>query len=836
MTLLSLIVRSFRARPGRALMTLGSVIIGVAGVVSVGLAMTTTRGAYKQMYDALAGRAALEVVAATGSRFAENITYKLSHLPGVAAAVPSMQRPTVLYHAHHKAKVLALGIDPELDRKIHDYDVAEGEFFSNSDGALLEASFARSLDVKVHDEIRLLTPRGLKSIRVVGFLAPRGVAGFAQGSAVFLPLIAAQRLFGTRGQVDSIQIVLKQGAKVSNVEGEIANALPPGLTVRPPAGRTQFAEDLLTRIGQALAVAGAVSIVLAIFIIFNTFLMNVSERRKQLATLRAIGTTRHQIVHLLMGEGLVLGIVGTGLGVLTGLGGAYLLTRAMEELLSSSLPPLVITWHPPLLGAVLGMIVSLAATYLPAYNASKISPLEGLRSISKFEVEPAPLWVTLLGIAVLVAGGGLMTATVQNIVDQSHMVTAGVISLFGCVLLLPVSLRPAATIIAAVLSLILPIEAQLANRQVLRRRIRTALTAAVLFIAISAGLGVGLTILSNVDDLNTWGKRTIIGDYFVRAMMPDMVTGTSPDVPETLRQEIQAVPGVTYVASVRLVRDEAAGQPVLIIAKEFLPGERLPLDLRSGVPDDIRKRLARDEVVIGMMLAQKSGLTAGDAIEIDTPKGKRSLRIAGVANEYNAGGMTVFMERATAERVLGIEGVTAYIIKTKPSMLSGVETSLRTICDREGLLLQSKATANRYIDNKRNGAVGGLWVLLALCFVVASFGIVNTLTMNVLEQTRELALLRAVAMTRRQMRRMIICQAAIIGLIGLVPGAVAGVIFAYLINTGTLPMVGHPINFDVNPPMLALTFLSALVMVLLAALLPAIRASRLNVINALKQE
>jgi putative ABC transport system permease protein len=836
MTLLSLIVRSFRARPGRAMMTLGSVIIGVAGVVSVGLAMTTTRGAYKQMYDALAGRAALEVVAAAGSRFAEKITYKLSHLPGVAAAVPSMQRPTVLYHAHHKAKVLALGIDPQLDRKVHDYDVAEGEFFSGGDGALLEVSFARSLDIKLQDDIRLLTPRGLKTIRVVGFLAPRGVAGFAQGAAVFLPLATAQRLFGTRGQVDSIQIVIKRGAKEKDVEGEIANALPAGLKVRPPAGRTQLAEDTLGRTEQALEVAGAVSLVLAAFIIINTFLMNISERRKQLATLRAIGATRRQIVRLLMGEGLVLGSVGTGLGILAGFGGAYLLTRAMERLLAAPLPAVVITWQPPLLGAVLGMIVSLASTYLPAYRASKISPLEGLRSISKFEVEPAPLWVTLLGIALLAAGGGLMAASVQNVVDPSNMVLAGVICLFGCVLLLPVSLRPAAAVLGAVLGLILPIEAQLAKRQVLRRRIRTALTAAVLFGAISAGIGIGLTILANVRDVKTWAKRTIIGDYFVRAMMPDMATGTSADVPETLRQEIQDVPGVNYVASVRLVRGEAAGQPVLIIAKEFLPGERLPLDLRTGDPDAIRKRLTKDEVVIGMMLAQKSDLTAGDEIEIDTPQGKRSLRIAGVANEYAAGGMTVFMERATAERVLGIEGVTAYIIKGEPSMLSSVEAALRTICDRDGLLLQSQAATHRFIDTMINGAVGGLWVLLALCFLVASFGIVNTLTMNVLEQTRELALLRAVAMTRRQMRRMIICQAAIIGLIGLVPGAAAGAIWAYLINTGTLPMIGHPINFDVNPPMLALTFLSALAMVLIAALLPAIRASRLNVINALKQE
>lgn len=835
MTLLALVLRSFRARPGRALMTLGSVIIGVAGIVSVGLAMNTTRGAYQKMYEALAGKAALEVIAATDGQFSENIVHKLSHLPGIAAAVPSLRRFAVLHHDHERAKVLVLGIDPDLDRKVHDYELVGGEFFHNGEGILLEASFARSMGIKLHDEVRVLA-HGLKTARVVGLLAPQGVASVSQGTAMFLPLPVAQRWFSSKGQIHSVQIVLKRGAHEDDVRGEIENALPKGLRVRPPATRTQLADDTLNRLNQALDFVSAVLPVLAAFIIINAFLMNISERRKQLATMRAIGATRRQVVRLLLAEGFVLGVLGTALGELAGFGGAVLLTWGTESLLQMALPAVSPTWRPPVLGVVLGMMVSLGSTYLPAYRASRISPLEGLRALSRFEFQPTPVWVTTLGALLLAGGMGLMIPSLRGEIDPGNMVTAGLLCLFGCVLLLPVTLRPASEAIGALLQLLLPIEARLAQRQVLRRRIRTALTAAVLFFAITAGIGFGLTIINNLRDIDTWTNRTIQGDFFVRATKPGLTMDATQDVPESLGAEIEKIPGITYVARARLVEGDADGQHVQIIAKDLLPGEGLPLDLRVGNPEEIRRRLDEGEVVVGLMLAQKTGLDAGDDIEIDSPLGERRLRIAGVANEYMAGGMTVFMKLATARRELGIQGVTFYIIKAEPSLLTSAEAELQAICDRYGLLLQSHATLIGHVQNLVNAAIGGLWVLLALCFLVASFGIVNTLTMNVLEQTRELALLRAVAMTRRQMRRMIFCQATIIGLFGLLPGAFAGAALAWLINAGTSAKIGHPITFRFDVPMMVFTFLCALVMVIFAALVPAIRASRLNVISALKQE
>ena len=154
--------------------------------------------------------------------------------------------------------------------------------------------------------------------------------------------------------------------------------------------------------------------------------------------------------------------------------------------------------------------------------------------------------------------------------------------------------------------------------------------------------------------------------------------------------------------------------------------------------------------MLGTVLAQRIKLKPGQHIELKTPEGIRRFRIAGITNEYTVGGLALYMERRVAEKILNVQGVDAYIVKAKPGMLESLQPKLKALAGQYGLLLQSLAAVHRIVQGMLMGIVGGLWVLLALSFMVAAFGMVNTLTMNVLEQTRELALLRAVAMTRTQ--------------------------------------------------------------------------------------
>jgi putative ABC transport system permease protein len=180
--------------------------------------------------------------------------------------------------------------------------------------------------------------------------------------------------------------------------------------------------------------------------------------------------------------------------------------------------------------------------------------------------------------------------------------------------------------------------------------------------------------------------------------------------------------------------------------------------------------------------------------------------------------------------------VDAFLVNAAPGDRAGVQAELEKLCERNGLMLQSNAELSRFINTIVDGVVGGLWGILVLALLVAAFGVTNTLTMNVLEQTRELALLRVVAMTRRQIRKMVLSQAVIIGVIGLALGILFGVILAFLISTSTMALLGYPLPFLVDPVFLIGCLVAGLALVLAAALLPAERAARLNLLIALQYE
>ncbi len=245
--------------------------------------------------------------------------------------------------------------------------------------------------------------------------------------------------------------------------------------------------------------------------------------------------------------------------------------------------------------------------------------------------------------------------------------------------------------------------------------------------------------------------------------------------------------------------------------------------------------------MIGEVFAQRAGMAKGDEVTFNTQQGTSSLPIAAVTHEYRSGGLVIYMHQQTAQRVLGETEINEYVVRTEPEAREEVKAALRMLCDRSTaaghhLTLNSLTDITNRIEGMINGVLAGLWVLLVLGFVVASFGLANTLTMNVLEQTRELALLRVVAMTRHQVRKLIFAQALMMGAVALLPALAAGVGVAYLINQLTLPVTGHAIPFALHPLMMISVFAAAYVIILIVAWLPAERAARLSTSACLHYE
>jgi putative ABC transport system permease protein len=241
-------------------------------------------------------------------------------------------------------------------------------------------------------------------------------------------------------------------------------------------------------------------------------------------------------------------------------------------------------------------------------------------------------------------------------------------------------------------------------------------------------------------------------------------------------------------------------------------------------------------VVLGSVLSERMQLSLGDTIELETNEGKVDLPIVGVTNEYMAGGLTLYMESQQASKLLSVDGIDAVIVQSAPGRREEVRESLQQLADSQGLMLQSFQEVASMIENMINGVVGGLWVVLSLGALIAAFGLINTLAMNILEQTREIGMLRVVAMTRWQIRRMILSQALIMAIIGVLPGVLLGVGVASVINLSTMIVTGHAVRFQWYPQFMLVAVVAEILLVILAALFPAERAARLNLAKALQYE
>lgn len=830
-------LREIVRRPARAVLTIVAIVLGVAAIVANLTAAHTTRVAFAELYAALAGKADLEVSAAGGGSFAASCLDTVEHTEGVASVAPLLERPTILYLGEgRRAKLLLLGVDFDRDQLVRDYELREGRMFDADDELVMEANQARSLGLAVNRRVKMLTKRGLKEFTIVGLLAPRGAAGYAHGAVLFVPLANAQRLFKAKGKIDALHVVLVDKSQARAAAKRIAARLPAELTVRPPAARTQLADETLLAAQQGLDMAGALALVASAFIVINTLLMNVAERRRELAMLRAIGATPRQVMQLVLGEALLYGIVGTAIGLGVGMIGAYWLTRSVEAFLQTPLPAIRLSWPPVAVGAGMGLILSVLAAYVPARKAGQLSPLEGLGAVAGDDAQRLPKLVTLGAPLVMATTLVVVVACILGWLPSAVAIPAAALMLAACASLFAVVLGP---LVRAFQAILLPralVEMFLALGQLMRRRLRTSLTVGVIFVSLSTAIGLGNTILNNTHDVENWFHRTVAGDFFVRALMPDMASGLAADMPDGWEKELRELPGVAHIGAVRFVAARAGGQSVIVIARSFEADTDPLLDLREGDRSLVVSQLRAGQAVIGSVLAQRARLSVGDELSIESGDRSVRVRVAGIANEYLVGGLALYLERDAARRLLDIAGADAFAVRALPGQRGKAQAALAAFCAERGLLLQSFAELAQMVDGMTQGIVGGLWVLLALGIVVSACGMVNTLSMNVLEQARELALLRATGMTRPQLRRMIVFQAAAMGLIGLLPGVLAGIVMSYLINLSSLPVLGRAIDFSLHPWFILASVALALAVVIASAWLPASRATRLTLADALRCE
>ncbi len=860
---LILALRNLRARWVRTILTALGIVVGVAAMVSINVANNSTLNSITRFFDETAGQSDLIVEApVSGERFDETVLDEVRRFDAVTAAAPGIVGVTVpadeagTWEEQYSAggavapgtNFWLMGRDIAADAGIHDYQLVDGRLLKpgeTSYNMLLVDEYAGEKGVEVGEDFAILTPLdGIVSFRVVGLIEKEEIGQTNEGVIGIAPLNVVQDLFGAAGQVDNIEIGVTE--KIANdtealeeLRQEMDAALGPDYVVRLPASRGEMVTDSLQSYQQGLNFFSVVSLFVGSFLIYNAFAMTVVERAREIGMLRAIGVTRRQVMGLVLAEALTLGIAGSLAGVAAGMALARLLVSAMSSFTGRPIEQVAAAPQNLLTAVLVGVVVTLLAASLPAWQAARISPIQALRVQGQRDerrlVRTGLKFGPLMMLAAL-----LVIYEVPLRPDAAFYIGSVMIFtlLLGATLSIPViapwierGIRPLTTFIFGN-------EGRLGSSNINRARGRTALTVAALMVGISMVVGINGLTQSFETDINLWIDTALGGDLFVQSPLR-----IKPDV-EARLLALPGVEAVTRSSSVATQMKTAAGEKEFTIFAAIDPATYSSvrgLRVQDG-PDEteaLRLLAEGDNLFVSGDAANKFNLKVGDTVTLQTRRGERDFTIVAIVIDFGAGQTPNFTGSwGDLRRYFGVNEVGTFAVKLAPDADVAMLTDVieNRIGGNQYLSVQTKAEFEAKIQDLSGQAFSLFDVLGLIGLVVAALGVINTMLMNVLERTRELGGLRSLGMTRRQIRRMILAEAAAIGLMGGLFGVLFGAVLANVFVVGLRSIGGFVLTSQTPVVPMIYSFFIALIVALLAAWYPAVRASNVNIIEAIKHE
>jgi putative ABC transport system permease protein len=837
MRIRTLLTRQWRDRPGRALATAASVAMAVGAVVATWAAADASRAGYRRLSAAMEGAPSLVVAARDGRRFDSAMVPKLADVPGVRAVVPLFFRPTLLRLGERRVREIAVGVDAEGLVAAGLLELTAGEPCRTATEAVLDAGLAASLGLGVGDEVLFFARRRIRRLTVTGLAHGASLRWFAEGAGVVVDIGALGSMSLAEGQLDRVRLALAPGADREAVLEAVSARLPQSLVAEVPAGMQRLAQDVMHSANLGLDFVTGLTVAMAWFIVGNAVLMNVTERRRGFALVRLLGATARQVRRFVTGEAALLGLAGAIVGAVAGLLAARPIAAGIARALQA--PDDRFTPHPAIVPAAMAVavLVTIAAAWWPAREAAAVDPLEGLRAAPP----PPPRRVSWRLVAAAIGLGtiaeGVLALVMLEWLPPRASVPAGILLLLTFVALTPLVLPGLVRLLARLVPRRFRTERALAVEQILRQPVRTALTAGVLVVAVTNGIGLGHSIRDNVDDILGWYARTLRADWLLTraGLFTPSAAGQDPRQ-FGLQEAVAAVDGVAAVEAVAVTPGRVAGGVCLVVARDVPASGAIAIQPVGATAEEARAALTRGEALAGTMLARRTGLEAGDEISVEVAGRTTRVRVAALIVDYTAGGASLHVSREAGRRLFGLEGADILLVTAATGRTESLRAPLAAIAADHAMLLRSFGDLQKLIDSLVQGVVGSLWSILGLGFVVGSLGVANTVTMSVLEKRRVLGLLRAVGMRDGQVVRMVLLESVLVGAAAGLIGAVGGLVTAAFIQLASQPLLGHPVAFRIRPGVVAANVVAAVVVTALASWLPARRAVRLDLLESIAAE
>jgi putative ABC transport system permease protein len=852
--MIAVTLKGLAGRKLRAALTALAIVLGVAMVSGTYVLTDTISKGFDAIFAETYTHADAVIVGQEGfgeeeevatESYPAGVLAKVRDLPQVEAAEGAVLDDARLVGDDGKViesswGTAAFSVDPAADRRFSPLDVVQGSWPRGGGQIAIDRATAEKQGLEPGDSIGVGALGPVRRFRIAGIVEYGSVDSLGGAQLAVFELGTAQQLFDKAGKLDEIQVRAREGVSTPQLIASVRPLLPPTAQVKSAAAQRESgaegAREAVTYLGYFLLAFGGIALVVGGFVIANTLAITVAQRTRELATLRTLGASRRQVLSSVVLEALVVGALASVAGVLVGLG----LAKGLEALLDAvgvDLPAsgTVLAARTIVISLAVGILITLAASLRPALRATRVPAIAAVREgavlprsrLARLGPFPA-LVVGVMAVAVLAYGlfaGGLPTGR------RLASLAVGVLLLFAAVAMIaPRLIPPLAGVLGWPGTRVGGAAGALARENARRNPGRTASTAAALMIGLALitfvatlGQGVRSSFTGAVDEL-------FVNDYTLVAQ--DNFSATSVDA----AQAAAGAPGVQAVSEVRIGSGRAFDERVGVSGVEPDLAQVIQMSWKQGdarVPAQLGTRGA----FVTEGYADDHGLQRGSPLRVETPTGKTlALTVSGIFDEPRGGSPFAEVSVSTAAFDASFpqpRNQFAFVDMEGGVSAAGTERLERALAAYPDTQVQ---TREQFKDGQISGletVLNLLYALLGLSVLVSLFGIVNALVLTVFERTRELGMLRAVGMTRRQVRRMVRHESIVTALMGTALGIGAGLFLAALV-TRALAEEGIPFALPVGS-LVAFT-IAAVALGILAAILPARRASRLNVLEALHYE
>jgi putative ABC transport system permease protein len=846
---LTLAWRYLSGRKLRTFLTTLAVVFGVMVIFGMNIILPTMLASFQANLMAAGGVVDVTVTHASGGGFPLEIVQKLNGISGVRAVSPLLER-TVNLPANfidsdpaRQDSITALnlvGLDPNAAQSMQAYLIQNGGRFLQSGDmavAVISQTLADAYRVQPGELIKVPSVNGIDTMTVVGILPPRTIPG---NEEVLVTLAQAQAMTGQADQINTIDVALTstdEAARNSTIAA-IGSTLGGDFQVGAiQSDSTMFASIKLGQ--QAFNMFGILALFMGGFIIFNTFRTVVTERRRDIGMLRALGARRSTITGMILAEGLLQGLIGSAIGLLLGyllgVGVVMLAKPMMSTFVHTSIGKPVVTPTLLITSILLGVGITVLAGLLPARNASRVTPMDALRpSVSEVEYKRRASAGFIAGLVMIaIALAALATG------NMGLIGVGGLLFLAGLILVAPVLLRPITYVFGQLTAVLYARQgvSDLAQGNLTRQPARVTITASATMIGLAVVVAMGSMVTSLSGMMGGLLHKSLGSDYL---FVPPSIAVWSSDIGagNEFTSRLRSIRGVDAITTLRFSTGQINGQTVSVLGIDPVTFPKVSgLDFNQGNESAYSELASGRNMIVNGSFMSTMKVKLGEKLDLVTPAGTKSYTVVAMASDLlNAKVVTAYISQANLAADFGRTDDIFIQLNLLPGVkLAAVDPQIKAVAADYPQF--SVIAGKAYIDQMlqlMKVVFAGMYFLLAFLAIPSLIAMLNTLTISVLERTREIGMIRAVGGTRKQVHRMVVIEALLLAGVGTAFGILSGMYLGYVIVKALSALFPMAYSFPLSGILAGIAI--GLIFGALAAIIPARQAARLQVVESLRYE